>query len=166
MLRLNNSVWAVFLLITYKKRKAGCLKWGPKPAVNYQSTKSIEKENICFLRRTFPTVVLIREVPVKFNVYFNGVLSTNIYKIGSSWLRIGTGRGLLWIRWWTFGFSRHGVSLSTSITQWSTVRLEKLRVQEIPCFCGTWRLHAMFNKTRKCTLPWLTLIREHVRDTA
>jgi hypothetical protein len=29
---------------------------------------------------------------------------------GSSWLRIGTGDGLLWIRWWTFGFWRHGVS--------------------------------------------------------
>jgi hypothetical protein len=30
---------------------------------------------------------------------------------GSSWLRIGTSGGLLWIRWWTFGFRRHGVSI-------------------------------------------------------
>jgi hypothetical protein len=28
----------------------------------------------------------------------------------SSWLRIGTGGGLLWILWWTFGFWRHEVS--------------------------------------------------------
>jgi hypothetical protein len=26
-------------------------------------------------------------------------------------LRTGTGGGLLWVRWWTFGFLRHGVSL-------------------------------------------------------
>jgi hypothetical protein len=25
-------------------------------------------------------------------------------------LRTGTGGGLLWVRWWTFGFLRHGVS--------------------------------------------------------
>jgi hypothetical protein len=30
--------------------------------------------------------------------------------IGSGWLRTGTGGGLLWVRWWTFGFLRHGVS--------------------------------------------------------
>jgi hypothetical protein len=27
-----------------------------------------------------------------------------------TWLRIGTVGGLLWTRWWTFGFWRHGVS--------------------------------------------------------
>jgi hypothetical protein len=30
---------------------------------------------------------------------------------GFDWLRTGTGDGLLWVRWWTFGFLRHGVSL-------------------------------------------------------
>jgi hypothetical protein len=30
--------------------------------------------------------------------------------IGFDWLRIATGGGLLWVRWWTFGFLRHGVS--------------------------------------------------------
>jgi hypothetical protein len=30
--------------------------------------------------------------------------------IGSSWLGTGTGGELLWVRWWTFGFLRHGVS--------------------------------------------------------
>jgi hypothetical protein len=30
--------------------------------------------------------------------------------IGFSWLRTGTGGWLLWIRWWTWGFWRHGVS--------------------------------------------------------
>jgi hypothetical protein len=30
--------------------------------------------------------------------------------IGFDWLRTGTGGGLLWVRWWTFGFLRHGVS--------------------------------------------------------
>jgi hypothetical protein len=29
---------------------------------------------------------------------------------GFTWLRIGT-VWLLWMRWWTFGFWRHGVSL-------------------------------------------------------
>jgi hypothetical protein len=31
--------------------------------------------------------------------------------IGFDWLRTGTGGGLLWVRWWTFGFLRHGVTL-------------------------------------------------------
>jgi hypothetical protein len=30
---------------------------------------------------------------------------------GFTWLRIRTGGGLLWTRWWTFRFWRHGVSL-------------------------------------------------------
>jgi hypothetical protein len=30
---------------------------------------------------------------------------------GFTWLRIGTVGGLLWMRWWTFGFWRHGVKL-------------------------------------------------------
>jgi hypothetical protein len=30
--------------------------------------------------------------------------------IGFDCLRTGTGSGLLWVRWWTFGFWRHGVS--------------------------------------------------------
>jgi hypothetical protein len=30
--------------------------------------------------------------------------------IGFDWLRTGNGVGLLWVRWWTFGFLRHGVS--------------------------------------------------------
>jgi hypothetical protein len=30
--------------------------------------------------------------------------------IGFDWLRTGIGGGLLWVRWWTFGFLRHGVS--------------------------------------------------------
>jgi hypothetical protein len=30
--------------------------------------------------------------------------------IGFGWLMTGTGGGLLWVRWWTFGFLRHGVS--------------------------------------------------------
>jgi hypothetical protein len=30
--------------------------------------------------------------------------------IGFDWLRIGTDSELLWVRWWTFGFLRHGVS--------------------------------------------------------
>jgi hypothetical protein len=29
---------------------------------------------------------------------------------GFTWLRIGIVSGLLWMRWWTFGFWRHGVS--------------------------------------------------------
>jgi hypothetical protein len=29
---------------------------------------------------------------------------------GFTWLRIGTVGGLLWMRWWTFVFWRHGVS--------------------------------------------------------
>jgi hypothetical protein len=30
--------------------------------------------------------------------------------IGFDCLRTGIGGGLLWVRWWTFGFLRHGVS--------------------------------------------------------
>jgi hypothetical protein len=30
--------------------------------------------------------------------------------IGFEWLRIGIGGGLLWVWWWTFMFSRHGIS--------------------------------------------------------
>jgi hypothetical protein len=30
--------------------------------------------------------------------------------IGFDYLRTGTGGGLLWMRWWTFGFLRHGIS--------------------------------------------------------
>jgi hypothetical protein len=33
---------------------------------------------------------------------------------GFTWLRIGTVGGLLWMRWWTFGFWRHRVSQSVS----------------------------------------------------
>jgi hypothetical protein len=29
---------------------------------------------------------------------------------GFTWPRIGTAGGLSWMRWWTFGFWRHGVS--------------------------------------------------------
>jgi hypothetical protein len=32
---------------------------------------------------------------------------------GFTWLRIGTVGGLLWMRWWTFGFWRHGVVSAT-----------------------------------------------------
>jgi hypothetical protein len=35
--------------------------------------------------------------------------------IGFDWLRTGTGGGLLWVRWWTFGFLRHGVSYLVSL---------------------------------------------------
>jgi hypothetical protein len=37
-----------------------------------------------------------------------GRLAGGVYS-GSSWLRIGTVGGILWIGWWTFGFWRHGV---------------------------------------------------------
>jgi hypothetical protein len=32
---------------------------------------------------------------------------------GFTWLRIGAGGGLLWARWWTFGFWGHGVSATS-----------------------------------------------------
>jgi hypothetical protein len=38
---------------------------------------------------------------------------------GFTWLRIGTVGGLLWMRWWTFGFWRHGVSQS-AVLHWPT----------------------------------------------
>jgi hypothetical protein len=34
----------------------------------------------------------------------------DLREIGLGWLRTGTGGGLLWVRLWTFGFLRHGVS--------------------------------------------------------
>jgi hypothetical protein len=30
--------------------------------------------------------------------------------IGFDWLRIGKSGGLFWVRWWTFGFLRNGIS--------------------------------------------------------
>jgi hypothetical protein len=30
--------------------------------------------------------------------------------IGFSWLSTGAGGRMLWVRWWTFWFLRHGVS--------------------------------------------------------
>jgi hypothetical protein len=41
-------------------------------------------------------------------------LAGGVYS-GSSWLRIGTGGGLLWIRWWTCRFWRHVVSYCTKV---------------------------------------------------
>jgi hypothetical protein len=38
-----------------------------------------------------------------------GILAWGVW-IGFDWLRTVTGGGLLWARWWTFGFLRHGVS--------------------------------------------------------
>jgi hypothetical protein len=34
---------------------------------------------------------------------------------GFTWLTIGIAGGLLWMRWWTFGFWRHGVSYVAAI---------------------------------------------------
>jgi hypothetical protein len=41
--------------------------------------------------------------------------------IGFDWLRIGASGGLLWVRWWTFGFLRHGVG-RTPLDEWSARR--------------------------------------------
>jgi hypothetical protein len=38
---------------------------------------------------------------------------------GFTWLRIGTVGGLLWMRWWTFGFWCHGVSYSLNKSEFS-----------------------------------------------
>jgi hypothetical protein len=35
--------------------------------------------------------------------------------IGFGWLRIWTGGGLLWMRWWTFGFLCNGFSVHLHI---------------------------------------------------
>jgi hypothetical protein len=37
--------------------------------------------------------------------------------IGFDWLRTGTDGGLLWVRWWTLGSLRHGVS---SLFSWNS----------------------------------------------
>jgi hypothetical protein len=42
--------------------------------------------------------------------YLEAVSSIRNPRIGFDWFRTGTGGGLLWVRWWTFGFLRHGVS--------------------------------------------------------
>jgi hypothetical protein len=42
---------------------------------------------------------------------------------GFSWLRIGTVGGLLWMRWWTFGFWRHGVSYFWNVVQFRKILL-------------------------------------------
>jgi hypothetical protein len=48
---------------------------------------------------------------------------------GFTWLGIGTVGGLLWMRWWIFGFWHHGVSqlvilrVSSYVTQQSAFRI-------------------------------------------
>jgi hypothetical protein len=46
---------------------------------------------------------------------------------GFTWLRIGIAGGLLWVRWWTFGFWRHGVSL---ISYWELIIARLLPYQK------------------------------------
>jgi hypothetical protein len=48
---------------------------------------------------------------------------------GFNWLRTGAGGWLLWMRWWTFGFWRHGVSCCTVSVQ-STVKCSECRKQQ------------------------------------
>jgi hypothetical protein len=40
-------------------------------------------------------------------------------RTGFSWLRIGSSGGLLWTRWWTFGFHKKGYFL----TSWSAFQI-------------------------------------------
>jgi hypothetical protein len=44
-------------------------------------------------------------------------------------LRTGTGGGLLWVRWWIFGFLRHGVSLFWPL--WSRKQYDEIEIQII-----------------------------------
>jgi hypothetical protein len=37
-------------------------------------------------------------------------------RTGFSWLRIGSSGGLLWVRWWTFGFHKKGYILTSWVT--------------------------------------------------
>jgi hypothetical protein len=43
-----------------------------------------------------------------------GILAGSVWS-GLSWLRIGTGSGLLWIRWSNFRFWRHGISYLVNV---------------------------------------------------
>jgi hypothetical protein len=84
--------------------------------------------------------------------------------IGSNWLRIGTGGGLLWIRWWTFGFWRHGISYiwttHTKRKMWNLkkfppgVRNGEWKMQCSSIYCHRWQdekpsLQRSFVITRK-----------------
>jgi hypothetical protein len=40
-----------------------------------------------------------------------------------TWVMIGTGGVLSWIRWWTFGFWRHGVRVPVGKLLWSVKRV-------------------------------------------
>jgi hypothetical protein len=58
---------------------------------------------------------------------------------GFTWLRLGSVGGLLWLRWWTFGFWRHGVSFYA--TPWhphsSLSRYKKSLYQhELQIYCS------------------------------
>jgi hypothetical protein len=66
-----------------------------------------------------------------------GVLS------GFSWLRIGTVGGLLWVRWWTFGFWRHWVSYLSLLCKLT------LGVNFVLSAC-------LANRNRKCRLHTTT----------
>jgi hypothetical protein len=71
--------------------------------------------------------------------------------IGFDWLRTGTGGGLLWVRWWSFGFLRHGVSYIYIVTN-SQVLLHD----------GT-LLHSQFNTQLLITVHNSSRIRTQVQ---
>jgi hypothetical protein len=51
------------------------------------------------------------------------------------WLRTGTGGGLLRVRWWTFGFLRHGVTYVTVTILWQFLEGNGV----VPwCECARW----------------------------
>jgi hypothetical protein len=56
-----------------------------------------------------------------------GILAGSVWS-GLSWLRIGTGSGLLWIRWSTFRFWRHGISYLVNV---NTVLLSTLILPKV-----------------------------------
>jgi hypothetical protein len=44
-------------------------------------------------------------------------------RTGFSWFRIGSGGGLLWTRWWTFGFHRKA---GCFLTSWVTISFSNI----------------------------------------
>jgi hypothetical protein len=56
-----------------------------------------------------------------------------------TWLRIGIFGGLLWMRWWTFGFWRNGVSKLCDTYQSLLIRWGKLtQTRVFPTQHQTW----------------------------
>jgi hypothetical protein len=85
--------------------------------------------------------------------------------IGFDQLGTGTGVGLLWVRWWTFGFLRHGVSKlhQCQIDSVHFRNLRKIVILEFEC-SGVAKVgleqRQPCSASLECSITWLNVLGE------